>query len=87
MKLVFSETAWDDYLHWQTHDTKLLKRLNELIREMQPYAVYRYGQTGAAARPALRLVVAANQSRTPAGVPRERRQLADCSVPLPLLKF
>ena len=33
MKLVFSETAWDDYLHWQTHDTKLLKRLNELIRE------------------------------------------------------
>ncbi len=33
MKLVFSETAWDDYLHWQAHDTKLLKRLNELIRE------------------------------------------------------
>ena len=33
MKLVFSGTAWDDYLHWQTHDTKLLKRLNELIRE------------------------------------------------------
>jgi toxin YoeB len=33
VKLVFSETAWDDYLHWQAHDTKLLKRLNELIRE------------------------------------------------------
>jgi toxin YoeB len=33
VKLVVSETAWDDYLHWQTQDTKLLKRLNELIRE------------------------------------------------------
>ncbi|MEM9278849.1 MAG: Txe/YoeB family addiction module toxin [Pseudomonadota bacterium] len=33
MKLVFHEQAWDDYLYWQTHDRKLLKRLNELIRE------------------------------------------------------
>lgn len=33
MKLTFSETAWEDYLHWQANDAKLLKRLNELIRE------------------------------------------------------
>ena len=33
MKLIFSERAWDDYLHWQTHDPKLLTRLNALIRE------------------------------------------------------
>lgn len=33
MKLVFSETAWDDYLYWQAHDRKLLIRLNDLMKE------------------------------------------------------
>ena len=34
MKLVFSEQAWDDYLHWQKTDRKLLERVNTLIREI-----------------------------------------------------
>jgi toxin YoeB len=33
MKLVFSERAWEDYLHWQAHDLKLLDRINALIKE------------------------------------------------------
>ena len=33
MKVVFSEQAWEDYLHWQAHDPKLLDRLNKLILE------------------------------------------------------
>ncbi len=33
MKLIFSEQAWKDYLHWQANDAKLLSRLNGLIRE------------------------------------------------------
>ena len=33
MRLVFSEQAWDDYLHWQAADPKLLARVNLLIRE------------------------------------------------------
>ncbi len=33
MKLIFSEQAWEDYLHWQTHDRKLLERINLLLRE------------------------------------------------------
>ena len=33
MKLVFSEQAWEDYLHWQARDPKLLDRLNKLIVE------------------------------------------------------
>ncbi len=39
MKIVFSEHAWDDYLHWQRTDKKMLKRINELIRDIQrqPY--------------------------------------------------
>ena len=35
MKLVFSEKAWEDYLHWQNTDRKTLKRVNALIREAQ----------------------------------------------------
>ena len=33
MRLVFSANAWDDYLHWQANDPKLLARLNGLIKE------------------------------------------------------
>jgi toxin YoeB len=33
VKLVFHETAWEDYLHFQAHDPKLLRRINDLIRE------------------------------------------------------
>ena len=33
MKLVFHQQAWEDYLHWQAHDRKLLMRLNGLIKE------------------------------------------------------
>ena len=33
MRLVFSASAWDDYLHWQATDPKLLARLNGLIKE------------------------------------------------------
>jgi len=40
MKLVFSEQAWADYLHWQQTDRKLLERINALIREISrsPFA-------------------------------------------------
>ena len=39
MKLVFSEHAWGDYLHWQRTDRKRLRRLNHLIQEIlrSPY--------------------------------------------------
>ena len=40
MKLVFSETAWEDYLYWQKTDAKTLARINQLIREAsrQPFS-------------------------------------------------
>ena len=34
MKLAFSEHAWNDYLHWQRTDQKLLKRINFLIQDI-----------------------------------------------------
>lgn len=33
MKLVFSERAWNQYLHWQAEDAKVLARLNALLKE------------------------------------------------------
>lgn len=40
MKLVFAETAWEDYLYWQANDKKILKRINELIKAIkrEPFA-------------------------------------------------
>ncbi|MCF1744493.1 Txe/YoeB family addiction module toxin [Paradevosia shaoguanensis] len=35
MRLTFSDDGWEDYLHWQAKDKKLLKRLNALIKECQ----------------------------------------------------
>ena len=35
MILSFSDDAWDDYLHWQQHDKKILKKINRLIKEIQ----------------------------------------------------
>ncbi|MBI3283761.1 MAG: Txe/YoeB family addiction module toxin [Burkholderiales bacterium] len=35
MKLIFAEEAWEDYLHWQQTDRKMLTRINTLIRDIQ----------------------------------------------------
>ena len=35
MKLIFAENAWEDYLHWQRTDKKTLKRINQLIGDIQ----------------------------------------------------
>ena len=35
MRLVFSQNAWNDYLYWQRTDRKVLRRINELIRDIQ----------------------------------------------------
>lgn len=39
MKIIFHPRAWEDYLYWQQYDRKLLKRLNQLIHEIErhPY--------------------------------------------------
>lgn len=40
MRIVFSESPWEDYLYWQKTDPKTLARINQLIREAsrQPFA-------------------------------------------------
>ena len=35
MNLVFSDHAWEDYLHWQKTDKNVLRRINTLIKEIK----------------------------------------------------
>ncbi len=35
MKLIFAEQAWEDYLYWQKTDKQLLKRINNLIKDVR----------------------------------------------------
>lgn len=35
MNIIWAEDAWEDYLYWQAHDKKLLKRINLLIKEIR----------------------------------------------------
>jgi len=35
MTKVWDEDAWDDYLYWQTEDRKTLKRINQLIKDIE----------------------------------------------------
>jgi toxin YoeB len=35
MKITFSEIAWEDYLSWEKEDKKMLKKINELIKDIQ----------------------------------------------------
>jgi toxin YoeB len=33
VRLVFSPHSWSDYLHWQSIDKKMVKRINRLIED------------------------------------------------------
>lgn len=33
MKLAFTPTGWADYVHWQTADRQILKRINRIIED------------------------------------------------------
>ncbi|MES2809784.1 MAG: Txe/YoeB family addiction module toxin [Bacteroidota bacterium] len=35
MRIVFLDQGWEDYLHWQSTDKALLKKVNSLIKEIE----------------------------------------------------
>lgn len=35
MRKIWFEEAWDDYLYWQQQDKKTLKRINQLVRDIE----------------------------------------------------
>jgi toxin YoeB len=41
MIIAFSENGWSQYLYWQNHDKKMIKRINQLVKDIE-----RNGNTG-----------------------------------------
>lgn len=39
IRITFSKNAWEDYISWQSEDKKILKKINDLIKDIQrtPY--------------------------------------------------
>jgi toxin YoeB len=35
MQVAFTDHAWNEYLYWQEHDTDVLEKINELIKEIK----------------------------------------------------
>ena len=35
MKITFSKNSWEDYISWQKEEKKILKRINQLIKDIQ----------------------------------------------------
>ncbi|MBC2457781.1 MULTISPECIES: Txe/YoeB family addiction module toxin [Clostridium] len=35
MNKVWSDEAWNDYIYWQSQDRKTLKRINQLIKDIE----------------------------------------------------
>ena len=35
MKKIWSDIAWEDYLYWQTQDKKTLKKINDIIKDIE----------------------------------------------------
>ncbi len=35
MVLTFTENAWEDYIYWQKFDKKIIKKINQLIKDIQ----------------------------------------------------
>jgi toxin YoeB len=33
--LVFKQNAWEEYLYWQSQDKKTLRRINQLLRDIE----------------------------------------------------
>jgi len=35
LRITFSKNAWEDYISWQREDKKVLKKINDLIKDIQ----------------------------------------------------
>lgn len=58
-RLQWDFDAWEDYLDWQRNDKKILKRINQLIREVVRDPL-RHGKAGASARKSCRILESAH---------------------------
>ena len=45
-KISFSDDGWGDYCYWQTHDKKMLKKINILLRDINRNSFTGIGKPG-----------------------------------------
>lgn len=38
MRIVFSKNAWEDYTSWLRDDKKMLRKINDLVRDIQRHS-------------------------------------------------
>ena len=44
MRLLFVDESWEDYLYWQKTDKKMMKKVNELIKDISRNPVTSIGK-------------------------------------------
>ena len=47
MIYIFVDESWDDYLYWQQHDKKKVKKINELLKDIVRTPFEGLGKPGA----------------------------------------
>jgi toxin YoeB len=70
MKVVFTESAWQDYLWFQEHNWPLLKRINDLIKDAQRSPFRGLGKPEPLKGELVRVLVTTDQHRASLGVRR-----------------
>jgi len=35
VKIIFTKNSWEDYISWQSEDKKMLRKINELLKDIQ----------------------------------------------------
>ena len=91
MRLLFSERAWEDDLHWQAKVEKTLERLNTLIRESSRTPLQGIGMPellrGNLSGWWFGLVIQADHAGAPAGISGAGWDAGDYAVSVSLLKL
>lgn len=49
MNKLWSDIAWDEYLYWQQTDKKIVKKINELIKDIERNGPFTRHRTSRAA--------------------------------------
>ena len=70
MKVVFTESGWQDYLWFQEHNRQLLKRINDLIKDAQRSPFRGLGKPEPLKGELVRVLVTTDQRRASLGVRR-----------------
>ncbi|HEY5981177.1 MAG TPA: Txe/YoeB family addiction module toxin [Microlunatus sp.] len=82
MRLIWDDNAWEDYLHWQTQDRRVLRRINLLLAD-----ILRNGNTGIGKPEALRYDFAGYWSRRITDEHRLVYKIADGDVRIAACRY